>query len=131
MGLQKALEDRRGDVERSRAMDGGFFVVEGFHPCVGTGEATVDVTFPVKFYEMPIPEGGGMVGENEVIVPGSFPEWQVGVLRWELEKNHIGNLLYVGAQLVIVVHGQGVGFRSIAWWRMTGRALTNPVVGGL
>lgn len=134
--LRTALEARRGEVERDRAVAGGHWVAEGIIELLGTGETTVDVKFPVKFVERPLVFGGGGAVDNQRIVTGEFPIWQVGVLRWNrtTRPDVPDSPMYIGATLVIVVTGavdDEATFQSEAWWMARGRALTNPTVGGL
>lgn len=136
MSIRRALESRRGEVERSRSVQGGMYVVDGIIDLRGTGEATVDVKFPVTFIEMPIILGGGAVAPNQRIVPGEFPSWRVGVRAWELAINPEtpDSPTYKGCTLVIVVDGASADettFQSHAFWTARGRALTNPIVGQL
>lgn len=134
--LRRSLETRRGDVERDRAIAGGIYVVDGVIDLLGTGEVTVDVSFPVTFTEMPFVTGGGAAAPNQRIVPGEFPTWRVGVRAWDLIINPAApdNPRYKGCTLVVVVDGSAADaatFKSFAFWMARGRALTNPIVGGL
>lgn len=134
--LRRALEQRRGTVERDRAIQGGPYVVDGIIELRGTGEVTVPVAFPVTFIEKPILVGGGGVADNQRIVPGEFPEWKVGVLRWDrvTHPDTPDTPTYRGCTLVIVVSGAEDDedtFLSEAYFTARGRALTNPIVGGL
>lgn len=133
--IRTALENRRGTVERARSVEGGMFVVTGLIDLVGVGEATVDVNFPVTFTRKPSLVGSGEVGENEVIVPGAFPEISVGVRRWNrvIRADHPDDPWYDGANLVVVIRGvaDDATFVWAATWMAIGPALTNPIVGGL
>lgn len=134
--IRRAIESRRGTVERSRAMTGGIYVVDGIIELVGVGEVTIDVSFPVTFIEMPIVIGGGGVAENQRIVAGEFPSWRVGVRQWDLRIDPAfpDSPTYRGCNLVIVVDGARDDentFQSRAFWMARGRALTNPIVGHL
>lgn len=117
-------------------MAGGVYVVEGVIELRGTGEATIDVTFPVTFTEMPVVLGGGGVAPNQRIIAGEFPSWRVGVRQWDLEipADTPDSPTYKGANLVIIVDGASDdedSFESFAFWSARGRALTNPIVGQL
>lgn len=134
--IRRALESRRGEVERSRSVAGGIYVVDGIIDLRGTGEATIDVKFPVTFTEMPIVLGGGAVSPNQRIVPGEFPSWRVGVREWVLDipADTPDSPTFKGCTLVVIVDGARDDedtFQSYAFWMARGRALTNPIVGEL
>lgn len=134
--LRRGLERRRGTVERARANEGGVYIVEGIIELVGIGEVTVDVRFPVTFVQKPILLGNGGVAENQRIVPGSFPTWDVGVLRWDriYGSDTPDTPRYRGARLIVVVTGafeDETTFESEAYWSARGRALTNPITAQL
>ena len=134
--IRRALESRRGEVERSRSVAGGMYVIDGIISLTGTGEATVDVKFPVTFIEMPVVVGGGGVAPNQRIVPGEFPSWRVGVREWDIviSDDVPDSPTYRGCTLVVLVDGardDETSFQSFAFWMARGRALTNPIVGGL
>lgn len=134
--LRKAVEQRRGQVEADRAIQGGHMVAEGIIDLLGTGEVTVEVPFPVTFVEMPIVLGGGIVGVNQRIVPGEFPTVDVQVLRFDEIINPAtpDSPRYRGCTLIIVVEGAADDedtYKSHAWWTARGRALTNPVTGAV
>jgi hypothetical protein len=131
--IRRALEARRGEVERSRSVAGGIYVVEGIIELWRVGEATVDVRFPVTFVEMPVVIGGGGVSPNQRIVPGEFPTWRVGVREWDIDipVDTPDSPTYKGCTLVIVVDGardDQTIFQSFAFYQASGRALTNPTV---
>lgn len=136
MTIRRALEQRRGQVERDRAVAGGKMIVEGVIDLLGTGEATVDISFPVVFTEMPIVLGGGAVATNQAIVDGEFPTFQVSVLRWDEIVNPAApdSPTYRGCTLLIVVTGARDDedtFQSHAFFSARGTALHNPIVAGI
>lgn len=134
--IRRALESRRGDVERQREVTGGLYTVEGTIACVGTGEATLDVKFPVTFLDRPRVYANGGASDNQRIVPGEFPTWNAGVL-WFVrveDPQFPDSPLYVGARLIVVISGaidDEATFESEIWWMARGKALTNPTTGGL
>lgn len=134
--LRRALEQRRGVVERARAVEGDAYFVEQVILLVGVGEATIDVKFPVEFVEKPLLTGGGGAGDNQRIIPGAHPNWRVGVLRWDIVEHPEApdSPGYRGCTLLINCEGareDETTFQSEAYWCAQGRALTNPIVGGL
>lgn len=134
--LRRALEARRGEVERDRGMSGGIYIVEGIVDLLGTGEVIVDVLFPVTYVEKPLVFGGGGVADNQRVIPGEFPRWDVGVHRWNrgAQPDTPDSPTYYGCSLLIIVEGaidDEDTFQSEAYWTARGRALTNPIVPGL
>lgn len=134
--IRRSIESRRGTVERSRAVAGGVYTVDGIIDLTGTGELTVDVLFPVTFTEMPILVGGGGVAPNQRILPNEFPTWSVGVRDWNLgiDPDFPDMPTFKGATLIIIVTGataDSTTFQSRAFWTARGRALTNPTVSAL
>jgi hypothetical protein len=134
--IRQAFEHRRGEVERGRAVEGGVFIVEGVIALTGTGEATVDVNFPVRFIEKPVLVGGGGAADNQRIVVGEYPRWNVGVLRWHrvIDEEFPDQPTYKGCTLLIIVEGatqDATTFLSEAYWSARGKALNNPIVAGL
>lgn len=134
--LQRALEQRRGTLERAADITGGLYIAEGSFEVLRTGEATVDIQFPVTYTEMPHVHATGAAGENQQIVPGEFPEWNVGVLRWDriVNRSLPDSVTYRGCTLIVRIRGAASAastFQSVIFWTASGIALTNPIVGGL
>lgn len=134
MDIRRGIERRRGDLERAQAFEGGETTVVGEVECIGLGEITIEVRFPVAFTKLPVIDGSGSVDPNQPIVPGMFPEWKVGVRQWETIEvpEAPDGVWYVGATLIVIVEGgTDPMFKSTAWWSASGPALSNPTVSGL
>lgn len=131
--LQGPFEARRGEVERSQSVRGGVFRLLGFQDLSKAGETTAEVNFPVWFLERPAISGGGELADNESLVDGEFPRWNVGVHKWiTTEQGGVGATglvtMYKGAIFIFVAEGPEA-MRSTIHWQLEGRALRNPLAG--
>ncbi len=125
--IQTPIEQRRGQVERGRSVEGRVHRVIGSVSLNGAGEVLVDVNFPVWFQEVPNMSFGGEMVENEPIVAGRFPTISVVVKSWVKQKRDLADY-YAGATLIVVSTGQ-TNQRMIAHWAAEGKALRNPLGG--
>lgn len=86
----------------------------------GAGEALVDIDFPVKFGERPMPILGGGEFLTEILPePGNFPTADAIVVGWIMEGSY-----YVGVRLGVVTSGRSNQFIRVSFAFM-GLGLTN------
>lgn len=133
---QRALTaiNRRHQLRRSQEQQiedsiGRVHTVSGEFIVMGTGEALVEISFPVTFVEKPHLQFGGELSPNSVITDGAFPTVSVVVGHWNSEDRGGIAAFYRGATLCVVTTGVPEQSMSIHW-SMTGRAITNPVSEG-
>lgn len=123
------LNVRQESVVRIADMTVGYTEVWGRVLTSGTGEALVDVPFPVSFTEEPFFSSGAVLGENFVYESGSYPTGTATLVkwsRWGQTENFRG--YYNGAQLALIVTGL---VEQQLWvnWIVKGKAFTNPTSG--
>jgi len=126
--IQTPFEQRRGQVERGRSVEGRIHKVFITINLIGSGEVLADVNFPVWFQEKPAVSSGGEMAENEVIVDTQFPTISVIVKSWVKQKRDLAEY-FTGATLIVVTSGVP-GQKMIAHFQAEGKALRNPL-GGL
>lgn len=115
----------------SKSMEGRVHSVSGSVELSTTGEATVDVNFPVIFVERPNFTFGGGVLPGSVLTDGSFPRINGAVVAWQTQKANdslVENVRYTGVTLSIVSYGTQ-DQRFFLDFRFEGVALVNPVGG--
>lgn len=124
-----ASEKRRRNVEQVNDIVAREHVISGQVPISGSGDAEVEVRFPVYYTQKPLMYFGGEMAENQATALSVFPtisvvvgEWNIEVLD-QTETRLAGRHFYVGARLFIVTTGD---VDMIAHWHMTGIAITNP-----
>lgn len=92
----------------------------------GTGEAEVQVSFPVKFSQKPLLSFAAEIRDGDMLITTQMPTVSMVVLRWIIEDRPPYSNMYTGAVLGIVTEGP-VGSRVFAIWHMDGIAFSNPV----
>jgi hypothetical protein len=102
--------------------------VTGRVKLVGTGEAAVDIPFPVRFTERPIFTFGAELDENQAAVIGNYPTVSGFVGSWVVVGRVVGGFdgYYVGARLLIVLTGEP-DMISFFDWAMEAAAMRNPL----
>ena len=100
-----AWEDRRSDIARVEAVAGGEYRVNGLVLVTNAGEAQADVTFPVRFIEIPLFTFGFSLADNEAWAVGAMPTVSGVVGKWTFGRKATGERYYDGAQLLIVTTG--------------------------
>lgn len=119
------FEARRGAANRLDAATGKLHSIQGFIEISGSGEALLDVNFPVWFLERPTFTYGGEMAADQVLVAGQYPMLSVLVHRW-LKKDYPNGVSYfAGATLIIVTTGPAEQ-RLLGHWQAQGKALRNP-----
>lgn len=98
----------------------------GFVTVQGTGEASLDVYFPVWYVERPGISFGCELDAGHSAVEGSFPTASVVVGRWITETRGDLSTWYRGAHLLIVTTGTE-GHQVIIHWHAEGKAMVNPL----
>jgi len=123
--LAQALEQRRGVVERGQALASRVHRLQGFLDLVGTGVATFDIAFPVRFLEMPAMTSGFSLADGEVVDVFSMPSVSIGVASWKLLRPIATVTYWVGATLAITVTGRNAQ-KLTAHWQAEGKCLRGP-----
>lgn len=95
----------------------------GFVELDGPGEATIDITFPLRFFERPLFTAGLELRDNSFLTWGAFPTWSATIVRFNTEAINPDTILYVGAQLAIVTTNVN---RSALHYSFQAKAFTNP-----
>lgn len=123
--VARAIEQRRGVVERNRSVQGAVYSIAGFIKCNGAGEGLYETNFPMMFQERPAMSFGAELADNSTLEDGNFPWVNVMVKSWKKIKKD-GQTFYTGCTLIIVASGHET-MSYTAHWQATGRALTNPL----
>lgn len=126
-------EKRRDNIERIEQMTvqitdyfGHVLIVHDANTT--TGEATVDIEFPVVFTEKPVFTYGGELDKNHRATAGSYPEITAVVVDW----NTVGAIegvtegRYVGATVDTVTKGQA-NQNILLHYSFKGKAMRNPL----
>lgn len=111
--------------DRLSSQAGRVHTISGLFYVMGTGEATQEIKFPVRYVERPVCTFGAEVAPDSNITDGGFPTYSVTVGGWELEEINAAQILYVGATLFIVTAG-AIGQNLWIHWSARGRAITSP-----
>lgn len=119
------LEERRGTANRLDAITGKLHSVQGFIEIIGSGEALLDVNFPVWFMDKPTFTFGGEMAPDQVLTTGQYPMLSVLVHRWRMKDYPNGVSYYAGATLIIVTTGTD-DQKLLGHWQAQGKALRNP-----
>lgn len=119
------LEARRGAANRLDSITGKLHCIQGFIEIIGSGEALLDVNFPVWFLEHPNFTFGGEMAPNQILTAGQYPMLSILVHRWAMREFPAGVSYYSGATLIVVSSGAD-DQRLIGHWRAEGKALRNP-----
>lgn len=116
---QHPFEARRAEVERMQAVQDDLTAVRYRLAFQGAGEQLVEVHFPCRFIDEPFVSSGFSLAEDAVLVDGNYPWASAGAML--LTEEIAGHVYYVGAQVVVVVGGDGeqeiivhVGFEAKA-----------------
>lgn len=128
--LNELYKNRKIDDARGRGieeMGTAIRRVSGKFNFKGNGEGTKEVTFPVKFTELPSFWFGGELVGGQTIQNGFFPTVSVVVHSWKSLKRPPVTQLYYGATLLIVVTGH-TDQRLVVHWHMEGNSLSDPSV---
>lgn len=119
------FEARRGAAERMDSATGRVHSIQGFMEIVGSGEALLDVNFPVWFLEKPTFTFGGEMAVDQVLTVGAYPMLSVIVHRWRMKDFPNGVSYFAGATLIVVTTGTPEQ-KLIGHWEAQGKALRNP-----
>ncbi len=142
-GIDK--EKRRWAVANSRDILGTEHVIKGRTQLQGSGEATINLTFPVLFIEPPTFTFGAELAIGSVLAPGQFPIISCCISAWgangegPFRPDAPSELAiaagaadtsireyYLGAIVACVATGPSAQNVYIHW-TFTGVALTNPI----
>lgn len=94
----------------------------GFVELEGSGEAIVDIEFPLRFLERPLFTAGLELRDNQWLTWGAFPTWSATVSKWVTETAG-ETRLYVGAALAVVTFNAD---RADLHYSFKARSLTSP-----
>lgn len=130
--LQRKEQNRVNDADRVASGLASPISIEGTFLVDGSGEASADIVFPVKFIERPNISFGGELHLDTNPVAGQFPTISVVVNRWITDPPAALTytvatlkLYFVGAQLLVVTTGP-TSQRMWVHWTAKGRAIINP-----
>jgi hypothetical protein len=99
--------------------------VEGFAEIDGSGEAEVDVMFPISLADKPNFGCGLELAPNNWASDGAFPLWSATVFSWYTKRSTNASAFYVGAKIGVVVIGVR-DMKSILHYSFSSLAFTNP-----
>lgn len=132
--LSADVEERRHRQSDSQDIQGTNHIVNGTSLIVGTGEALIDVHFPIAFIRVPSFTFGGELSAESVAQSGRFPTLSAIVSQWvfdDPDKDLFGASMrryYKAAKVACVVTGPGTQ-KLLLHWTFSGLALTNPGAG--
>lgn len=119
------LEARRGAANRLESITGKVHSIQGWFTLKGSGEALLDVSFPVWFLERPLFTFGAEMAADQVLTVGSYPTISVIVHRWAM-KDFPGGVSYWKGATLIAVSGGSDEQALLVHWQVQGKALRNP-----
>lgn len=128
-------ESRRADLQRIDDFVIKPTRVSGEVLTEGTGEALVDVPFPVWFAQKPSMSFGGEL-ESPIMAEGFFPTVSVVVYQWIMSLDErLGGGYWTGARLAVVTMGTLAEDlvspqRMIIHWQAEGKAFRMPLDNG-
>lgn len=126
--VYRGIEARRGELLRSESAGVQLTSVAGKILVAGSGQANVQVDFPVTFVEQPSLSFGAAVDDNyghgANNAPTSYPEINVMIAEWTRVERLTGVFHYRGALISAVLNGSP----GYVWvhWQATGKAFRNP-----
>lgn len=128
--LNKASERRRGELVRNTNIRAAPHVIPGFKELLGAGEILIEVTFPVRFIQIPVFTYGASLAPGTQLVDGSYPVVSAVVAYWQVKRLDEGEEVsrehFTGAELAVTASGP-TDQRLLLNWQFSGMALTNPV----
>lgn len=122
------LERRREELGRMGEQTAKNGIVEGkvlLEASSGSGQAILDVNFPVVFVEEPVPTFGYVLEENEA-VQGLLPSCTSIVVNWVKQSKTDDRVYWTGCRLGVRVEA----WEGILFWasyQFSGTSLQNPV----
>ena len=137
-------ERRRSNISRDIDALGTEHVLKGRSQLQGSGEATVEVNFPITFIEPPnFTFGAELAAGAGGVIPGQFPIVSAIVSTWTLfdpdrAEDQSGNGLvfgstsiplrrwYRGAEIACIITGRETQ-NAYIHWQFSGTAIANPV----
>lgn len=130
MDLNKPFESRRSDVNRinTHGVKLHQYMVETL--ITGTGEAVVEIPFPVYFVDRPAFYTGLVLDDNITVVAQSFPTYSATVVRWNRITKQGENVgyFYKGATVAVRITGSDTQ-RAFLQTHFHGKAMRNPTTG--
>lgn len=127
--VQRGIHSRRSDLDRLDAQSVKHFRLSGRTQVIGTGESSVNVTFPVTFIGRPAFSFGSELAGNQIaeLSGGQLPSANCMVADWTRNERITGVHNYTGATLIIVTKYNP----RYLWvhWHVEGKAFQNPIYG--
>lgn len=123
--IQRGLENRRTNESRIHEQTVKIHKLQGRVLIQGSGESSINVTFPVTFTTRPGFSFGSEIAENVPPTGGNFPSVTAAVARWDKVEKLPGVFHYNGAVITIVILGNP-GYMYVHW-HMEGKAFRNPI----
>lgn len=121
----RGLQQQRDHLNDANARGVKVFKVTGRVQVIGSGETSINVTFPVTFAERPGFSFGGELAENQIPTAGHLPTVNAVVASWTKIEKVTGIYHYTGAVMTFVVSHNP----NYCWvhWHMEGKAFQNPI----
>jgi len=123
--FRKSLNNDNLRIQDLNSVKADFAEVPGRVMINGSGEAHVDVDFPVKFTTLPFFKPGFERQEGQEFISGQMPTGRAYVAEWKTVERLPLSVYYVGAKIHVVTTGQFYD-KMILNFSFTGTALTNP-----
>ena len=121
--MARTIENRRVYTDTQAQLPVRDGVAQGLVELEGSGEAIVEIGFPIKFTDAPIFTAGLELRSNTSLNWGSFTVWSATVASWHTEAAG-NNVFFVGATVGIVTFNAA---RSNLHYSFSGRSYTTPV----
>jgi len=125
--MRAAIEGMRSEHERIDDATMKRVDVEVRVKLSGSGEANVEVTFPVVFSERPFFTSGHELEENHAPEATNFPAFSATVLRWITKERPDERVYYVGCDVGVVALGKE-SMESYAHLLFKGLAFRGPTI---
>lgn len=121
--MGRTIENRRAYTETQAQLMVRDGVAHGVVEIEGSGEAIVEVVFPIRFTDPPIFSSGLELRGSVTLAWGKLPIWSATVAGWHTETVAVNNIIYTGATLAIVTFNAE---RSNLHYTFAGQSYTTP-----
>lgn len=106
-------------------MEAKHYEYQGYIEVAHTGSLVATIDFPVKYTKPPFPYFGAFLKDGQNVDIDILPEWDVTVLKWQVDSRPPVNLYYIGATLGIKTYGPEDQILVITYG-FNGMALSSP-----